>query len=349
MDAPAHPAPDATPAPARPIRVFVGGFLMGFANLVPGLSGGTMILVAGLYDAFVGAVADLTRLRWSRSLFMFLAVLAAGLAIAVLGLSGPAVWSVTHHRWVMYSLFIGMTLSAVPDLIRLCGGIGAGELVAAALGLALMVALRYTGGAWPQNGATLFAIGVLGASSMILPGISGSYILLIFGFYDVVIGSLRPEALLDDTREALWVVVPFAAGVGVGIAALSNVLKYLLTRFAGPSHAALLGLVLGSVLGLWPFEEPRHPELADRASRKAIEALAAGEEVDLDAVGWSPADRDAYAARFGGGSPGDLKARALEADRFDPTGLQIALALSILLAGYGATRAFARLGRRAET
>ncbi len=100
----ANPTPSdptgSTPEVAAP-RVVLGGFLMGLANLVPGVSGGTMILAVGLYDRFIGAVAELSSLRWSRGMFVFLALVAAGQQVALVTRAGPPGYIAGYRRWDM--------------------------------------------------------------------------------------------------------------------------------------------------------------------------------------------------------------------------------------------------------
>ena len=91
---------------------------------------------------------------------------------------------------------------------------------------------------------------------MILPGISGSYLLLLFGLYETVIGSLSRDELLGNTAASLAILAPVGVGAALGIGLLSNGLKRLLERSSRATHGALMGLLLGSVLGLWPFQEP---------------------------------------------------------------------------------------------
>ena len=298
--APSPDAPAVTTADA-PLRVVLGGFLMGLANLVPGVSGGTMILAVGLYDRFIGAVAELSSLRWSRGMFVFLALVALGLGVALVGLAGPAVYLVGHHRWAMYALFVGMTLGGVPELRRLAFPAGeprGGGAVAALLGFGAMAYLAWAlaGTSLPQSTAVFLAMGAVAASSMILPGVSGSYILLIFGLYDAVVGSLSSSALREDLGASLAVIVPVGVGAAVGIAVLSNVLKVVLTRWSRPAHGALLGLLVGSVLGLWPFQEARYEVLVPRDDRKAVVAeLEALEVADVSAA--RPAVRELFLAR----------------------------------------------------
>lgn len=341
------PPPSALEERVSAVRTVLGGVFMGLANLVPGVSGGTMILALGLYDRFIGAVSDLTRLRLRPASLGFLGWLAVGLLVALLGFSTLAVDLVTHHRWVMYSLFVGMTLGGVPDLWRALRPLTVGRAVAAVATLAGMACLawRLAGTQVPTTAPVLAAIGALAASSMILPGISGSYLLLVFGVYDIVWGAVSPRYFLEDPGEALAVIVPIGIGAVLGIALLSNLLRHLLVRHGPLTHAALLGFLLGSVLGLYPFREPVHPELADRDLRKAVGMLLVGasvEEVAAESGIERAARADQLRAQFEGCTPADLKARADEQRRFDPTGTQIAAALGLLVGGFGLTRLLGR-------
>jgi len=335
-----RPPPVARPGEAAPPRVLATGFLMGLANLVPGVSGGTMVLAMGMYDRFISAVAELTTLRLSRGLIVFLGVLAIGLGVALVGLSGPAVWLVSSYRWAMYSLFIGMTLGGAPALLKLTRPWTGGSLLAAAIGLGAMVALflGLSEAAVPQNMLTFVAVGALAASSMILPGVSGSYILLIFGMYDVVIGSLSAGALREDLGGSIAVIAPVAIGAAVGIGLLSNVLKAALSRFPGPSHGLLLGLLVGAVIGLWPFQEAVHPEVATKARQKAVLALVEGgapaDVRDEFGVTWDDARMAELAVEYAGATRGSLKIKGSELTRFTPSAGHVGGALGLMVAGF---------------
>ena len=349
---------DREPSPSAEVsaaRTLAGGFLMGLANLVPGVSGGTMILALGLYDRFISAVAELTTLRWSPRLFRFLTLLAIGLAVSILGLAGIAVELVTEKRWIMYSLFIGMTLGGVPELLRLTRPFRAGECLSVAAGVAAMAALAWGLSATqvPQNLVSFFLIGALAASSMILPGVSGSYILLIFGMYATVIGSLSSSALREDPVASAKIIVPVVVGAGVGIALLSNLLKWLLAAYRGPSHGALLGLLCGSVLGLFPFQEPVHPELARKETRKAVQMLvvdgATPEEVsEARGYEWEEGEASALATKYADRDANELKTMSEELRYFRASGGQWGIALGLLAAGFLLTQLLGTREKRAE-
>ncbi len=335
-------------SPPSPPRTLMGGFLMGFANLVPGISGGTMILAVGLYDQFIGAVSNVSRLRFSRSSLMFLAWIGLGAIVAVGSLSGVLVDLVVEHRWVMYSLFLGMTLGGAPELFKQAKPVKGSVVGAMVAGFAAMAAFAYflTGTQLPPNPGVLILVGALAASSMILPGISGSYLLLIFGLYETVIGSLRPEALREDFMGAMWIIVPVGVGAVLGIALLSNVLRLFLDRKPQVAHGMLLGLLVGSILGLWPFQNPVHEELARKEVRKATVMLLAGEETQAiqDKFGETFTEQrlQELSTRYADKTPGDLKRMSNQLERFDPTFTQILKALGLFLLGILTTRMVGR-------
>ncbi|MEM1451688.1 MAG: DUF368 domain-containing protein [Planctomycetota bacterium] len=340
---------DATAERVAPLRALLGGALMGLANLVPGISGGTMILAIGLYDRFIGAVADVTRLRLRRDTIVFLGTMATGLVLAVLLLSGVAVRLVAEHRWAMYALFIGMTLGGAPELWRESRPLRPSVVVAVLCGIAAMAwfALQSGEAALQPTPVTLLLVGGAGAASMILPGISGSYVLLVLGLYDTVVGALSLGELRESPAECLAIIGPVIVGAAVGIALLSNLLKALLRRHAAPAHGALLGLLVGSVIGLYPFQEPVHAELAHRPTRKAIERVVLDGESTAEvasAVEGLDADQLAsHVATWKGTSKGEMKAESLALRRFTPSPARVAAALALFALGIGLTRA---LGRR---
>ena len=124
-------------------RSIFGGVLMGLANLVPGISGGTMLLAAGIYPAFIKALADITRFKFNfRSLLLLgCVVLAAGMGVLLL--AGTLKELVVNQRWIMYSLFIGLTLGGVPVVWKLARPASPELIAAAVVSFALMCWLAY--------------------------------------------------------------------------------------------------------------------------------------------------------------------------------------------------------------
>ncbi len=269
--------PQDTAPPPVP-RTVLAGFLMGLANLVPGVSGGTMILVAGLYDEFITAVADVTRLRFTRRNITFLCLVGVGAVVAIAGLAGTLSKAVTLHRSAMYALFIGLTLGGAPLLTRMIGRVNTSAAVGAAMGLGLMILIAMTSTDRPDSEAVKQALargefvveanyardllaGALGMSAMVLPGVSGAYMLLILQRYETILASisLAKRYVLSGGGEGdagifLAVIIPTAIGAIVSLVLLSNVLKWLLHHHEKPTLGFLLGILFGSVVGIWPFD-----------------------------------------------------------------------------------------------
>ncbi len=279
--------------PLLALRSALTGILMGIANLIPGVSGGTMILAMGLYEEFINAVADITALRLSWRRIAFLGIVGGCAAVAILGLAGAILYLLFHYTVAMFALFIGLTLGGAPLLYRAVRPVRADVLVAVALGLAAMlgVLMLKSDRGFPHNMAMDFTSGVVGATTMVLPGISGSYMLLVLDQYDRIIGAIHDfkEAAqardISRAKDALRIIVPVGVGAVLGIVLLSNMLKILLRRFHRVTVGALLGILLGSVIGLWPFAQP--------AGHKALEARSL-DEVRAYAKKWSIPDVDRF-------------------------------------------------------
>lgn len=325
---------DTQPLTALAVRGAVGGVLMGLANLVPGISGGTMLLAAGVYPQFIRAIAEVTTLRFRVSSLVVLGSVVATAGVAIVALAGPVKDFVVYERWVAYSLFIGLTLGGIPLVRRMLRHPGPSVYIAAAIGFAVMAVIGLAQASQPgstgSNDGFLFMLlaGVAGASAMILPGISGGYLLLILGVYvpildavDQVKDALKAADLGAIMDPALHVLVPVGFGVVAGIVGVSNLLKWLLARFEQPTLGVLLGLLLGAVVGLWPFQEGVAPEEGQVFKGQVLTAETLAEV-----------------------EPEDYPTRP-----FTPTAVQVFTALGLIGVGFALTLGVARLGSTDET
>lgn len=238
---------------------------MGLAMLIPGVSGGTMILAMGLYTEFIDSIADVTAFRVSRRRLAFLAILGGFAAVSIIGLVRIIPYLLFHYDTAMYALFIGLALGGAPALLRSLRPASAGAAAATTAGVGLMIIIVAAKGQAAASQGTLVDVisGLVAAITMVLPGISGSYMLLIMGQYDRVVGSVRD-----------WdfsIIVPVGIGAVAGVVFLSHALKYLLHRFQRPTIGFLLGMLLGSVIGLWPFGiKPSQQAMAGRDANELL-------------------------------------------------------------------------------
>ena len=277
--------------PVLAARGAIGGVLMGLAMLVPGISGGTMLLATGIYPRFIRAVAEISTFRFRVRSIVLLACVGLVAVAAIVTLAGTVKDLVIHHQWIMYSLFIGLTLGGVPLLWSMVKPVDSTVVVASIIGILAMVALVVVHGAQGASEestagtggvaatAILLLAGVAGGSAMILPGLSGSYLLLVLGQYVVILGAIANAADAASARDwaaaavTLKVIVPVGVGVIVGVVGVSNVVKLCLDRFPRATLGFLLGLLLGAVVGLWPFQEPSQ-DVIEEAGDAVVAAAA---------------------------------------------------------------------------
>ncbi len=245
---------DAPPAPT-----VLRGMGMGLADAVPGVSGGTMALILGIHPRLVRAIASidvplikasLGRERftaWKAADMHFLALLAAGIGVGIL--LGAQVLDLAMGRYpvMLMALLFGLVAASIPIPAAVPDWRWSDLLLAAATALLAFTIGVVSGIVAPQALWFLPIAGAIAACAMILPGISGSYILLLMGLYPTIIGAIA------DLRIGIIVLV--GSGAALGLAAFSRGLRTMLDRFRGPTHAAMVGLLAGSLIRLWPWRD----------------------------------------------------------------------------------------------
>ena len=309
-------------------RSIFGGTLMGLANLVPGISGGTMLLAAGVYPRFIDAVANITRLKFRFHSILLLGCVVAAAGLSILLLAGTLKDLVVTQRWIMYSLFIGLTLGGLPVVWKLARPASKSLVVAAIIAFFVMVALaalQATGvvGNNGSNPVMLFVAGLAGASAMILPGVSGGYLLLLLGQYVPILAgiddfktALKARDMAALVEPTLSVVVPVGLGVVAGVVVVGNLLQWALRCFRKATLGALIGLLIGSTVGLWPFQAPVAPQVGDMIKGQAVTAKTIAE---IEPDDW-------------------------QTEFFTPGGGQVAGSLALIAIGFLLTQSIAKVG-----
>ncbi|HCJ29260.1 MAG TPA: DUF368 domain-containing protein [Pseudomonas sp.] len=241
------------------LLLYAKGMAMGAADVVPGVSGGTVAFITGIYDellrsigAVPNAVGPLLRGRvseaWRIANAGFLLVLFAGILTSVLSLAKLITYLLEHHPIPVWSFFFGLILVSVHLVSKEIQRRSLSRLVS--LGLGIGFAYWITVAApmqWSASSISLFFAGAIAICAMILPGISGSFILVLLGLYPVVLGAVKA---LD-----LGVMLTFAAGCLVGLLSFARLLSWVLQRWRDLTLAFLTGLMLGSLNKVWPWKE----------------------------------------------------------------------------------------------
>lgn len=252
-------------APRRPkdwLGLVFRGMAMGTADLVPGVSGGTVAFIAGIYEELLdtigalgwGTLQSLFREgpvhTWRRFNLGFLAALVVGMSSAIVLLAGALHHLLEHHPVLVWAFFFGLVAASVPLMLRdiprqdFTVSTGFAVVVGAALAWWLTGLPPLVQGDHP---AFLFGAGAIAICAMILPGISGSFILVILGAYSAVIGALKSFDLIRITA--------FTAGAVAGLLGFSKALGWTFKRHRQLAVALLSGFLIGSLRKLWPWKE----------------------------------------------------------------------------------------------
>ncbi|WP_120995605.1 DUF368 domain-containing protein [Stutzerimonas urumqiensis] len=272
----------------NPFMLYAKGLAMGAADVVPGVSGGTVAFITGIYDELLRSIAaipvaatQLLRGRvaqaWNTANANFLLILFAGILTSVFSLAKLISYLLEAHPIPVWSFFFGLILVSVHLIRRDVSHWGPSRLVAFVAGVAIAYWVTVAAPMqWSDSAWSLFLAGAIAICAMILPGISGSFILVLLGLYPTVLAAVKG---LD-----LAVLVVFASGCLVGILSFARLLGWLLQRWRDLTLALLTGLMLGSLNKVWPWKETLTWQLD-----------AHGERAPLLQQNLSPAGYAAYA------------------------------------------------------
>lgn len=241
------------------------GVVIGLANIIPGVSGGTMMVSMGIYDTIIGCINSLFKdfKRCIKTLWPY----ALGMVLGILGLAKLITFLLGTYPLPTNMAFIGLILGGLPIILKKMKGEkkGVAGVIAFVLAFALVVGLKIVGGGNGTDATitlnigqmiVLFIMGVIAAATMVIPGVSGSMMLMLLGYYNPVVGSVSGlvDALLSGNVSAIFsccvVLIPFGIGVVVGIFAVAKAIEVLLRRFPGPTYCAIMGLVAASPVAI---------------------------------------------------------------------------------------------------
>ena len=257
----------ASPGPAsirEALTLGLKGFCMGSADVIPGVSGGTIALITGIYEDLIAALRsfDTEMIRkilavdikgaLAKAHIRFLLILFFGIALAIISLAQLMNYLLHYHPVPIWSLFFGLIMASI---------LAVGKQVTHWLGQAGMCFILGILAAYlivnlipiqtPEALWFIFLCGVLAICAMILPGISGAFILLILGKYEFITATLKNPFLLQNFS----IILVFCIGCAIGLAGFSRVLNYLLKNFHNSTLAFLTGLITGSLVKIWPWKE----------------------------------------------------------------------------------------------
>jgi len=342
--------------------VLIKGALIGIANVIPGVSGGTFALVLGIYDRLISALKsfDLRALRVGvgslltigrpaskkalmaevrRTDLVFLVVLAIGALVAIKGLAGLLQWLLAYHPMPTLAFFVGLIIPSIAVPARMMDRRGPIEAIACALGIGLTIAVsmgQVSGGGEEPALWLVFGGGAVAIAAMILPGISGSFVLLVLGLYQATL-----EHIHHITSRSFVFLGVMAAGFFFGVVTISRAMSWLLKHQRSVTLAFLIGLIFGSFYVLWPFKD------YDAPSETPAAAVAAQAPASPPGASWTSGTGPSPAAPPQGEAPKQkISIRVATAPNRLPRSLgEVAWPALMLLLGLGCASGLNRLGR----
>lgn len=237
--------------------IFFNGILMGTANVIPGLSGGTLLILTGIYPRFIDVFGSinpksLRDYKWKENI-VFIMIIAVGALLSIFAMSRIMSWLLESYDVPVYLLLIGLIIGSIDVITKKIDFKVNSSRITFVTGILmivlLVIATRFFRTSTPAQGDVnliiLLTAGAIAAATMVLPGVSGSMLLLLLGLYKPVV----------DSVSALNIINVFFIGIGaiVGILFASRLIKYLLDKHSSSTYAFLLGLILASIVDLFPF------------------------------------------------------------------------------------------------
>jgi putative membrane protein len=230
----------------------IKGIVIGIATLVPGVSGGTMAIILGVYDRMIHAISSF--FKDVKGNIAFLGTLGIGAIIGLGAFSKLIEYSLNHFHFPMIYLFLGIILGGIPVLYKKAnvGSKNKKDWLYFAIGFLLILIMSLYNGTIVNLAAStgilnfifLFIAGIIIAVALILPGISTSFMLLVLGLYDITLKAIN--------NVELNYLIPIVLGAGFGVIATTKILENLLNNKPRPTYMLILGFVIGSIIEVFP-------------------------------------------------------------------------------------------------
>ncbi len=242
------------------VATFLNGLAMGAANVIPGVSGGTIALITGIYERLINAIkrCDHNAIKlvltgkikqaWEYVDGRFLFLLLSGVAISIVTLARLFEYLLEHHERMTMAFFFGLILLSIVYVAQRISAWTPSVWISLLIGSGVAVGIALLAPA-SENPAFVyvFICGVAAISSMILPGLSGSFVLIIMGNYSLVLSAIN--------TANLSILLPLAMGCGFGLIAFSHLLSWVFKHYENQTLAVMTGFVIGSLVVIWPWKE----------------------------------------------------------------------------------------------
>ena len=246
----------------NPVKIglinFIKGFILGIANVIPGVSGGTMAVSMGLYELILSSIGNF--FKDIKGNFIKLLPIILGILVAIVSTSKLVTYALTNYKAQTLCLFIGLIFGGVSLIMRKIKGKGSktNYLIFFVI-FFFVISLNFLKTGLIEISFTnmgiigylfLLLMGFIASSAMVIPGISGSFILMVLGYYDKIIYTLSTITDFSKLGSNLLILVPFGIGVIIGIVFMAKLITNLIKKYETKTYFAIMGFVLSSVVVL---------------------------------------------------------------------------------------------------
>ena len=249
----------------KTIKDILKGMVIGIANIIPGVSGGTMMIAMGIYDKLIHCITHIFK-EFKKSV-LFLLPIAVGMVIAVVGSSFGIEMLFEKFPMQTNLLFVGLVIGGLPAIWKKVKGksIRSGHLLVFLVFLAFVVGMAFLGETDGKaadvsftliNVLKLFGIGVIASATMVIPGVSGSMVLMLLGYYNTIISAIsdffRALAAFDmnGILVGIGILAPFGIGVVIGVLAIAKLIEFIFNKFSLYAYWAIIGLIVASPIAI---------------------------------------------------------------------------------------------------
>ena len=241
------------------IILMLKGAVFGVANIIPGVSGGTIALTMGVYEDLISSISHF--LKKPKNSLKFILPFAIGAAFSILLMSKLISFCLSKFPFPTTLFFVGLILGGVPLLTK---KIKKKKVKPLNIGLFILTFLIVLGMNFMNSGTSeislanpsifmyfiLALVGMVAAATMVIPGISGSFVLMLLGFYEPIVNTVGDLTNFSNLGHNLLILMPFGIGVLVGIILIAKLIEYLFDKYEIPTYYAILGFVMASILTL---------------------------------------------------------------------------------------------------
>ena len=241
------------------IILVLKGMLIGVANIIPGVSGGTLMITLGLYEEVIDTISHFFK-NFKKNL-KFVIPLGIGMVLAILLLSKLISLCLDKYPFPTTFFFIGLILGGIPLLWRKTSAAKKkmSNWLVFLITFAIVFAFAFLksgdfvvdlNSLTPVGYITLFIVGIISAATMVIPGISGSFVLMMLGYYEPIVNTIKDLTKFDLLGHNLLILIPFGIGIIVGIVLVAKLIEYLLRKYPVKTYYGVLGFVLASIVAI---------------------------------------------------------------------------------------------------